>query len=224
MIFITGDTHIPIDINKLYDFDSSKLTKNDYLIILGDCGLVWSGDKTDKKYQKWFNEQTYTTLFIDGNHENFTLLNNYDITSWNGGNVHKISDRIIHLMRGQVFNIDGFSFFTMGGAESIDKYKRVENVTWWKEELPSAKEFEVGMNNLDKCNWSVDYVLTHTCSNIMRSRMTWHNYNQYNSGLEKYFDILENDLIFKHWYFGHYHEDVKIDTKHTLIYNKIIKL
>lgn len=34
MIFVTGDTHCPIDIHKLnkQNFDDSNLTKDDYLI------------------------------------------------------------------------------------------------------------------------------------------------------------------------------------------------
>jgi len=43
MIFITGDTHIPIDVQKLNDksFPKQKeLTERDYLIICGDFGGV----------------------------------------------------------------------------------------------------------------------------------------------------------------------------------------
>ncbi len=43
MIYITGDTHIPVDISKLYTkrFPAQKdLSKNDYLIICSDLGGV----------------------------------------------------------------------------------------------------------------------------------------------------------------------------------------
>lgn len=58
---------------------------------------------------------------MDGNHENFKQLNAYDVDIWNGGKVHFIENEIIHLMRGQVFEIDGTRFFTFGGVYSIDK-------------------------------------------------------------------------------------------------------
>ena len=58
---------------------------------------------------------------MDGNYENFKQLNAYDVDIWNGGKVHFIENEIIHLMRGQVFEIDGTRFFTFGGAYSIDK-------------------------------------------------------------------------------------------------------
>ena len=44
MIFLTGDTHIPIDVSKLNtkNFPEQKnLTSDDYVIILGDFGLYW---------------------------------------------------------------------------------------------------------------------------------------------------------------------------------------
>lgn len=71
MIYITGDTHGPIDIHKLNKryFDDSTLTKKDYLIICGDFGLVWDNSPEEKYWLDWLNEKNYTTLFVDGNHE-----------------------------------------------------------------------------------------------------------------------------------------------------------
>lgn len=48
MIYVTGDTHADIDIGKLSTskFPQQKsLTKNDYLIVCGDFGLVWDGSR-----------------------------------------------------------------------------------------------------------------------------------------------------------------------------------
>lgn len=73
MIYLTGDTHAHIDIHKLCksNFDDSALTKKDYLIILGDFGLVWNNPPTpeERYWLNWLNDKNYTTLFIDGNHE-----------------------------------------------------------------------------------------------------------------------------------------------------------
>jgi len=224
MIYITGDTHIPIDISKLNttNFPQQKLLdKNDYVIICGDFGGVWDNSKEELFWRKWLLEKNFTTIFCDGNHENFDLLNQFPVEEWNGGKVHFINDSVIHLMRGQVFTIDDLKFFTMGGATSIDKYRRKEGISWWKEEIPSNKEFEEAFNNLDKHNWIVDYVISHTCSmRIMQER----GYIKENNALNKFFDMLEGDLEYKHWYFGHFHNSVGIDEKHTMIYNEIIKL
>lgn len=65
-------------------------------------------------------------LFIDGNHENFDKLYSYPVETWYGGKVHKI---VIHLMRGEVYSIEGSSIFVMDGGYSIDKYRRTEGIS-----------------------------------------------------------------------------------------------
>ena len=71
MIYLTGDTHIPIDIGKLNtkNFPQQKeMTKDDYVIVLGDFGLLWKKNKTYEYWKKWLEERNFTTLWIDGNH------------------------------------------------------------------------------------------------------------------------------------------------------------
>ena len=137
-IFITGDTHGDIDFHKLNteNFPIEGLTRDDYVIVCGDMGIVW-GSNSDRYMQKWWESKPWTTLFVDGNHENFHKLYEYPVEEWHGGKIHRIMPHVYHLMRGQIFNIDGHSFFTMGGAASHDKWARKLNVSWWEEELPS---------------------------------------------------------------------------------------
>ena len=172
-IYITGDTHIPIDITKLNTHrwpDQKLLTKKDYLIICGDFGLIWNWKKTavsipacpfdecwtgeEAYWYTWLNNKPFTTLWVDGNHENYDRIKKYPVTEWHGGKVQKISDSIIHLMRGQIYTIDGKTFFTMGGAESHDRgiatgtEKIDTHKTWWKEERPYKKEWVEAESNL----------------------------------------------------------------------------
>lgn len=92
------------------------------------------------------------------------------IPSKNEGKVHVIkrdkagNPKIIHLMRGQVFEIYGKKIFTFGGAYSIDKYMRIPGFSWWPEEMPTDLEMEEGNRNLSMYNYEVDYILTHTAS------------------------------------------------------------
>lgn len=224
MIYITGDTHGPIDIHKLNKryFDDSNLTKDDYLIICGDFGLVWDNSPEEKYWLDWLNEKNYTTLFIDGNHENHSLLNSYPIEIWNGGKVHRIRDSILHLMRGQIFTLDSHTFFTMGGADSVDKDWRTPGKSWWPEEMPSNDEYEEAIQNLKLHNHQVDYIITHTAPTSI--------VNQLIPGIKppnQLTDVLEAIKIgtkYKHWYFGHFHDDRDIDEKHTLLYHNIIPL
>ena len=224
MIYITGDTHIPIDISKFNNsnfLEQKEMTKDDYVIICGDFGGVWNNSNEELYWQKWLKEKNFTTLFVDGNHENFDLLEKYEIKEWNGGNVQLINDSIIHLMRGQIYNIQGLNFFVMGGAESIDKHHRIEGKSWWRQEIPSRHEFDEGIDNLEKHNWKVDYVISHTCSMRVMEGL---GYITENNPLNSYFNFIEDELSYKHWYFGHFHDDIDIDGKHTLLYNKIIPI
>lgn len=231
MIYITGDTHGNIDIKKLNTKNfpqQNNLTKNDYVIICGDFGMVWNNSNENKYWQKWLHDKNFTTLFVDGNHENHVLLNQYPVETWNGGKIHRINDSIYHLMRGQVFTIEGKKFFTMGGASSVDKAYRKEFVSWWKEEMPNKKELDEGLLNLERYNWKIDYIISHCCSSKMLQTVSYYcgfkaNYNLDN--LNKYFDVIEDKAKFRHWYFGHYHDDIKeIVDNHTLVYNLVHKL
>lgn len=224
MVFITGDTHIPIDLRKLKTANfplQKELTKDDFVIICGDFGGVWNNGSEEKYWVKWLENKNFTTLFIDGNHENFDLLESYPVINWNGGKVHFISDSVIHLMRGQVFSIAGHKFFTFGGGFSIDKQFRTSGKSWWKQEAPSYDEFIEGLDNLNKCNWEVDYIITHTIGLEIMKKMC---YLKENEMLNEYFDRIDDFLAFKHWYFGHFHEDYRIDEKHTIVYQMVLRV
>ena len=162
MIYITGDTHGFNDIDKLVlNKTLASLTDNDYLLITGDFGGIWDGGMHDEDILDYYEKKPYMTLFIDGNHENFDLLNSYPVEQWNGGKLHRINSKVIHLMRGQIFNIEYMSIFTFGGALSIDKAYRTLGISWWPEEEPSEEEYTEAMKNLEKNGFLVDYIVTH---------------------------------------------------------------
>lgn len=228
MLYITGDTHADIDWGKLNttNFPEQKfLNKDDYVIILGDFGGLWDGANQDRYILNWYKNKNFTTLFVEGNHENFDLLDSYPVQEWHGGKVHFIADNIIHLMRGQVFEIDDMTFFTMGGAESTDKWARTEGKSWWSRELPSKEEYEEAILNLGKYDFKVDYVLTHCCPEKTLAWKTPAINDGFSNGLTNFFDHLVNDfnLKFKDWYFGHYHTNFSYENFHCL-YNEIIKI
>ena len=227
MIFITGDTHGSMSMSKfnMANFPLQKeLTKDDYMIVAGDFGLVFSLDKEEEYWLKWLDKKSYATLFVDGNHEHHDKLDSLPVQIWNGGKVHFINDNVIHLMRGQVFTINGTKIFTFGGADSIDKLHRLEGKSWWKREMPSTAEYEEGLDNLEKHNWQVDYVITHDCSQSVFEKLMAGLWVKSLTPINKYFEVLEEKLDCQQWYFGHYHEDRWIDEKHRLIYNDIVML
>lgn len=226
MIYITGDTHGEIDIGKLTskNFPQGKtLSKEDYVIILGDFGFIWNNecDNTEKYWMNWFQNKSWTTLLIDGNHENHSRLNNYPVSEWRGGKVHKINNSVIHLMRGQIFNIENKSIFTFGGAESYDKELRLDGISWWKQEIPNYEETNEALINLEKMNNSVDIILSHTCPHTFSYQLI-HGISK--DPTENILDEFYKILNYKKWYFGHWHVDKVLDSKHIAVYNNVIPI
>lgn len=225
MIYITGDLHGEMDIKRLNSkrFPFQKdMTKDDYLIVCGDFGLVWNGSPEEKYWRKWLNEKPFTTLFVDGNHENHHMLNDYPIEEWCGGKIHKINDSIFHLMRGEIFTLQGKKFFCMGGASSHDKELRKENVSWWAEEMPSNEEYDNAISNLEKHDYQVDYVVSHCCADSIQDEINRaFSHDKLTNFLEY---VVKADCEYTRHYFGHYHLDFDFDERHRCLYYGITRI
>ncbi len=227
MIYVTGDTHGRRDFVKLLYFAEANpgLTKRDYVIIAGDFGGVWS-EQTLEFSLDLFSGLPFTVLFVDGNHENFDLLDAYPVQMWKGGKVHFIRPDIIHLMRGQVYTLEYRTIFTFGGGTSVDKAWRVEGESWWAREIPSEQELEEGIANLRRFGNRVDFIITHSCDERAlwdaRLRLTSHKTGIYEDNLM--LSWFEQNVSYKHWYFGHYHVDLQLSDIKTAIYRSILPL
>lgn len=255
MIYITGDCHGEFNKFSTAAFPEQKqMTKKDIVIVCGDFGGIWDTDKNSQHesyWLKWLDEKSFTTVFVDGNHENFSRLNNdFETIEFCGGQAHKIRNSIFHLKRGEVYEIEGKRFFAFGGASSHDiddgildrdnfdsdlKFKetirrwnkqgkmfRVKNISWWEEELPSEDEFKHAADNLEKYNYTVDFVITHCAPQSIAEKL--YHYPMKSDKLTIYFDELLVKINFRYWFFGHYHEDRKINDKFILLYDQIIRI
>ena len=123
MIYLTGDTHAEFEHRfNMDNFPEQKeMTRDDYVIICGDFGGVWDvggESKNEKHWLDWFESRSYTLLFVDGNHENFDRLNDYSVKEWHGGKIHEIRPHVLHLIRGEIFEIDGKEICTFVGGSS----------------------------------------------------------------------------------------------------------
>ena len=234
-ILLSGDVHGSHSIRKFSskkfhynDFDP-PLNKDDYLIITGDFGLLFYPegsplDKRDQYWLNWLNDKPWTTLFVDGNHECFPRLNSYQPMQWNGGKIHEIRESVYHLMRSQVFNLHGNTFWVCGGASSHDKEWRTKDKDWWTQEIPSFCEREEAIANLAKHNWKVDYVITHDAPTFVAEKLIY----TYDRSPDEYTDWLEeiaNKLEFNQWFFGHHHQDRELfDGKFQCMYHDIAQI
>ncbi|MBE6623641.1 MAG: metallophosphoesterase [Ruminococcaceae bacterium] len=224
VIYITGDTHIPVDIGKLSTKrfpEQKEMTKNDYVIICGDFGGVWDGSNEEKYWIKWLKNKNFTTLFVDGNHENFEMLYNLPTVRFGGSIAHKVDDGIYHLLRGELYDIDGKKFFVFGGASSHDKEHRKEGKNWWKEEMPTEEQYFNAEMNLEKNGFSCNYVVTHSAPASVQTEIApTYEINELTEFLEK----IKNNISCEKWFFGHYHQDKSIDNKYIAVFNLIYKV
>ena len=194
----------------------------------------------------WLDCKSFTTLFVDGNLENFDRLYEYPVEEWNGGKIHRIRPSVIHLMRGQVYELEGKKIFTFGGASSHDidggileldapdyrkkkkeldkgwKPYRINHLSWWKEELPSEKEMDEGRKNLQRYDNKVDFIITHCASSSTTALISHGIYKS--DLLTSYLEEIRRSVKFKKWFFGHYHDNRNVNTEEILLWEQIIRI
>ena len=228
------------------------MTKEDAVIICGDFGGVWQDNKTERYWLDWLNDKPFTTLFVDGNHENLDRLysGEFEPEKYCGGNVHRIRDSVLHLMRGEVFEIQNKKFFTFGGASSHDikdgildesdypsihelirdynrrtgagEMLRINHISWWEQEMPSEEEMNYGVQNLKKHDYKVDYIISHCAPQHIANLFSHGLYEP--DALTEYFDLVDAATDFEAWFFGHYHDNRMVYEKHYMLYEQIVRL
>lgn len=94
---------------------------------------------------------------------------------------------------------------------------------WFSDEQPDDQIKQYVEEQLDKNNWNMDIILTHTAP------LKYEPTELFISGIdqstvdkttEEWFDTIEDKLDYKKWYFGHYHGQKKID-KMQMMYGNI---
>lgn len=220
MLYVTGDTHGNLE--RFKEKSLKKLKKEDTLIICGDFGFIWNNSRLEKNNLRKLSELKYTIAFVDGCHENFDLLYSYPIETWNGGKVHVISDNIVHLMRGQVYNIEGFKIFTFGGGHSDDIEIRKETNTWYPKEEPSPEEVLEGVNNLIACDYKVDYIITHEPPSSIKMCLDIDVFHRLE--FDAFFEQIKEECAFKHWFFGKCHENKFIPVRFSALFDEVVKV
>lgn len=217
MVFITGDMHG--DFSRFRAPELKKLRKNDALIICGDFGFIWDGGKKEKALLKKIGRLPYNVLFVEGSHDNYDLLEEYEVSEWCGGKTRQISGRLRQLMRGQVYEIAEKTVFTFGGGQRDDGLDLVEGENWWAREIPSEEELQEGISNLEKCGNKVDFVITYEPPSKLQDFIN-------NSGERNHINTYLNDIYekldFGGWFFGKLHLNKLIPPKYNAVYDRIV--
>lgn len=228
-VFITGDTHRSFDRIE-YFCAKHQTSKQDLLIILGDAGINYYGFLSDLQVKEYLGTLPITILCIHGNHEQRpTSIPTYTEINWNGGLVYQEDSfpPLLFAKDGEIYDINGFSCIALGGAYRVDKMYRVAySLGWWSDEQPSAEIKEHVSNNLERHDWTVNYVFSHTVS-IQYEPIESFKFDLDQTRVDKTTEIwlgeIEERLSYKKWFCAHYHICKVID-RHVFMFENYEQL
>ncbi len=223
---ITGDTHRRFD--RLQHFVKKfGVVEGDVMIILGDAGINYYGGYIDDPVKYSLSKLGLKLFCIHGNHEmRPEATGRYKETEWNGGIVYceEKHPHLIFAKDGEIYDIDGHKTLVIGGAYSVDKYYRLAlGEKWFADEQPPDETKEYVERRLDKCGWNVDAVLSHTVPYKYRPTdlfISGIDQTTVDTGTEKWLGYIEERLVYKKWYAGHFHCDRNIDNL-SIMYGKV---
>lgn len=219
MVYFTGDIHGHVE--RILNFTAKYNPKcDDVLIILGDAGINYYGERLDRHAKNSLAQADMTILCIHGNHEiRPSNIPTYKLKTWNGGEVW-YEDKYPNLLfakDGEIYTIGQYKYIAIGGAYSVDKHLRRENVSWWSDEQPTDK-IKARVEKQLNAN-IVDVVLSHTCpfkyipTECFLSGVRQSSVDQ---STELWLDTIEDKITYRAWFCGHWHTDKRIDKMHFL--------
>lgn len=211
MIYVTGDTHG--DPEALTERRTGQLKKEDTLIITGDFGFIWDGSKEETKNLKKLSKKKYAILFVEGAHENFEKIREYEETELYGGKAYRISDNVFCLKRGEIYSIEGKNFLALGGG--MPPYADEDADT---SSLPTDDELKYAVDNIQGLHRKVDVIITHEApASVKRLIDRQATVNDLNIFLDT---VLHNTRYGK-WYFGSLHQDRMLSDSLICVYEDV---
>lgn len=235
-VYITGDKHRDYDDVALFCKEHST-TKDDLLIVLGDNGVNYYGDKQgDYRVKRRLQKLPITFMMIRGNHDmRPTEAMGYQLTKVDSQSccgwflVQPEFPNLLFARDGAFYTVgDGKNVFVAGGAYSVDKYYRLlRDLHWFEDEQLSANEMdgaELLLEHGCRQYGIVDAILTHTCPYKYRPVdlfIPGLNQSNVDHTMEQWLDALESRYPYKKWYCGHWHTDRVVD-KLRFMYHDII--
>ena len=234
---LTGDTHGKV-CERIAEIDKELYPVGETaLIILGDAGINFYLNNTDKRNKKNIQKTGYVVYCVRGNHEERPekvpgIHPMYD-ENVNGVVLHDIEyPNIRYFMDGGEYTINDHSILTIGGAYSIDKWHRLARAPYpdgWTGWFESEQLTEDEMREIElKCmNNHYDIVLTHTCP------ISWEptdlflagiNQSKVDKTMENFFERIKDAMSWGIWCFGHYHDDRLVRPRVEMLFYNIIEL
>lgn len=238
-LIFTGDTHGGIAtitrISNIQRNTPEYKPEETMIVILGDTGLNFWLNNTDKKYKKLLNAMNYHIYCVRGNHEqrpelikSMVLVNDENVN--NVVYMEEAFPNIRYFVDGKIYNLLGYKCLVIGGAYSVDKWYRLaragyardeaetadpKKCGWFKDECLTSAEMATIMQEVK--GESVDFILSHTCP------FSWEPTDLFLNGIDQsavdksmeiWLDELKDNVKWKYYLFGHYHAD-RIERPHV---------
>ena len=260
---ITGDCHGKYD--RFYDFYALNMEdtivkerllppeKNVAFICLGDFGINFYLDNSDKKRKRKLSKLDYIFYIVRGNHDyrpehlpNIKRVYDFDVCGdvcleEEYPNIRYLIDGETYKLWYQVKENDFIELKTLvlGGAYSIDKELRLEGLSltdrldpalcakhgWFMDEQLSEEEKNKIIDKVDGKKF--DIILSHTCPLCYEP---WYLFvpqvsqEKVDRSTEQFLSDVKDRIKFKYWWFGHFHDDQVIEQGVRLFYKDIIPL
>lgn len=227
--YITGDKHG--DMKCFKPFSDRFLTdEEDIMTILGDAGLNYYLDFRDVLTKDYLKYVPMTFLCVHGNHEERPYnAGGYNLVEFLGAKayVEDMYPNVYFAKDGEIYNYNGKTIMSIGGAYSVDKdYRLSMGYKWYKSEQPNNEIKQFVESQLERLNWKIDYIFSHTCPlSYIPTDCYINGVNQegVDRTTEEWLDTIENKLDYKKWYCGHWHIDRLVD-KIKFVFNDFVEL
>lgn len=136
-IMFAGDIHGNLD-HAEWLFEHASQNDVDVIIACGDFGY-WPHYGWGKTFlnsvEKLALQSGIHMFWIDGNHENHDIIDELVAKHGSDKTIPLNTEWLQYIPRGCVFTIEDISIMGYGGGYSWDWDKRVEGVSWWRQEL-----------------------------------------------------------------------------------------
>lgn len=240
MVYLTADWHG--NVASFQNFLNSmpcRLTENDIIVILGDCGIMY-GNEIHGSLRKKMKNLCCKFIVMRGNHDK--RYYKYAVehperfvfeTRWDNDVCYDKKYPNIFYVRDDaaIYNIDGNNILFIPGAYSVDKaYRLAKGWPWEPDEQLDYNECCAVIELVEKNNNKIDYIFSHTCPRQFQYQMKDLLITDYNfivdNSMEKMMDIIFDSIgqNIKGWYWGHYHGERDFKPNAHLIYHKAVKL
>lgn len=231
--YVTGDTHggmatVTRVSNIQRNMPEKYKPEETGIIILGDAGLNFYLNGTDKKYKKMLNSMGFYIYCVRGNHEQRpelipSMIMVEDTEVDNTVYMEEDFPHIRYLMDGKAYQFGDYAALVIGGAYSIDKEWRLLRSGYTLAEADTANPKVCGWFKAEQLSYherktieeevrgkTFDFVFTHTTA------LSWEPTDLFLGGIDQskvdktmeiWLDHLKDSFTWGVWCFGHYHAD-----------------